>query len=114
MNVGFDQGLELFTGLRRLGKKAWMLQYDEGGHGLGGQERMDYLIRMTQFFDHYLKGAPAPKWMVEGIPASMKGFDDGLELEPPGVAPGPGLLTPEEQKKVDSLQYRKPVTVIIN
>jgi hypothetical protein len=75
---------------------------------------MDYLIRMTQFFDHYLKGAPAPKWMVEGIPAKMKGIDDGLELEPKGVEPGSGLLTPEEQKKVDALQHRKPITVIIN
>jgi hypothetical protein len=23
---------------------------------------------MHQFFDHYLKGAPAPKWLEEGIP----------------------------------------------
>jgi len=29
----------------------------------------------------------------------MKGVDDGLELEPKSVEPGPGLLTPEEQKK---------------
>ena len=23
---------------------------------------------MHQFFDHFLKGAPAPAWMTEGIP----------------------------------------------
>ena len=23
---------------------------------------------MQQFFDHYLKGAPAPAWMEKGIP----------------------------------------------
>jgi len=23
---------------------------------------------MNQFFDHYLKGAPAPEWMEKGIP----------------------------------------------
>src|SRR5258708_1899627 len=33
-NVGFGQGLEFFTALRRAGKKAWMLQYDNGSHGL--------------------------------------------------------------------------------
>jgi len=90
--VPFMQGVELFTALRRLGKRAWMLQYDEGSHGLGGKNYRDYLIRMTQFFDYYLKEAPAPKWMTEGIPAKMKGIDSGLELEPSGVKPGPGLL----------------------
>jgi len=88
--VPFMQGVELFTALRRLGKKVWMLQYDKGSHGLGGQEYIDYLIRMTQFFDHYLKGSLAPKWMVEGIPAKMKGIDNGLELEPRGIEPIPG------------------------
>ena len=113
-DVVFDQGLEVFLGMRRLGKKAWMLQYDNGSHTVSGDASKDFTIRMRQFFDHYLRGAPAPKWMVEGIPAKMKGIDNGLELEPPGVEPGPGLLTPEEQRKVDSLQYRKPITVTIN
>jgi dipeptidyl aminopeptidase/acylaminoacyl peptidase len=97
--VPFMQGVELFTALRRLGKKAWMLQYDEGNHGLGGQQYIDYLIRMTQFFDHYLKGIPAPKWMTRGIPAKMKGIDDGLKLDYEMKSPGPGLLI-EEIKKV--------------
>ena len=35
---------------------------------------------MQQFFDHYLKDAPAPVWMVEGVPAVMKGKTLGLEL----------------------------------
>lgn len=110
----FSDAVEFFTGLRRLGKKVWMLQYDNEDHSLLGEAAaIDYTIRMRQFFDHYLKGAPAPKWMVEGIPASEKGIDDGLQLEPPGVEPGPGLLTPEEQKKVDSLMHRKPITVTI-
>jgi hypothetical protein len=32
---------------------------------------------MSQFFDHYLKGAPMPKWMKEGIPAVKKGKELG-------------------------------------
>ncbi|MFI5163251.1 MAG: alpha/beta hydrolase family protein [Sphingobacteriales bacterium] len=89
--VPFEQGVEFFTALRRLGKKVWLLQYDNGNHGVYGADADDFNIRMTQFFDHYLKGAQAPKWMVEGIPAKMKGIDDGLALEPRGVVPGPGL-----------------------
>jgi hypothetical protein len=29
---------------------------------------MDYTVRMQQFFDHFLKGAPAPEWMEKGVP----------------------------------------------
>jgi dipeptidyl aminopeptidase/acylaminoacyl peptidase len=91
-NVPFEQGLELFLALRRLGKKSWMLQYDGLGHGLEQQAFIDFTIRSQQFFDYYLKAAQAPKWMIEGIPASMKGIDDGLELDPPKIEPGLGLL----------------------
>ncbi len=48
--VPWMQSVEFFTGLRRLGKKAWMLQYDQGGHGVGGQDAIDFAIRLTQFF----------------------------------------------------------------
>jgi dipeptidyl aminopeptidase/acylaminoacyl peptidase len=79
----WGQSFELFTALTRLGKPVWLLQYDGEGHVLDKEEdQRDFTIRLTQFFDHYLKGAPAPKWMIEGIPASKKGIDDGYELEP--------------------------------
>ncbi len=32
--VPFTEGVEFFTALRRLGKKVWMLQCDEGDHTL--------------------------------------------------------------------------------
>jgi hypothetical protein len=32
---------------------------------------------MMQFFDHYLKDAPAPVWMKEGVQAIKKGIDRG-------------------------------------
>ncbi|MES2107993.1 MAG: prolyl oligopeptidase family serine peptidase [Bacteroidota bacterium] len=82
--VRYTQGIEFFTALRRLKKKAWMLQYDEGEHGLpkNTPESIDFTIRVKQFFDHYLKDAPPPRWMVDGIPASMKGIDPGYELIP--------------------------------
>jgi hypothetical protein len=68
---------------------------------------------MTQFFDHYLKDKPAPLWMLDGVCASRRGIDTGLELDSTGRTPGPGLLTPEEQRKVDSLMTRKPITITL-
>lgn len=85
--VPWTQSIEFFTGLRRLGKKVWMLQYDEGGHGLGGKEAVDFTIRITQFFDHYLKEMPPPKWMTRGIVAKLKGLESGYELDTSGITP---------------------------
>jgi dipeptidyl aminopeptidase/acylaminoacyl peptidase len=83
--VPWGQGVEFFIALRRLDKPVWMLQYDEGGHGNESErDKMDYTIRLTQFFNHFLKGAPAPKWMTQGIPATMKGIEAGYTLEPAG------------------------------
>lgn len=62
--VPFQQGLEWFTALKRTGKKVWMLQYDKEFHGINQHKnQLDFTIRMKQFFDHYLKGAPQPAWM---------------------------------------------------
>lgn len=88
-DVPHQQGIELFTALRRLGKKAWMLQYDRGGHAIvDNKGQADYAIRMFQFFNYYLKGELPPKWMTRGVPAAMKGKDDGLALDfRPGATP---------------------------
>jgi dipeptidyl aminopeptidase/acylaminoacyl peptidase len=67
--VDWNQGIEYFNTLRRLGKPVVMLQYKGENHGLrkpANQE--DYTLRMKEFFDHYLLGKPAPKWLEEGIP----------------------------------------------
>jgi hypothetical protein len=85
-SLGEDQTRQLFIALRRLGKKVWCPKYDIGGHTLDDLlEQKDYTIRYTQFLDHYLKDAPAPRWMTRGIPASMKGIDMGYELDPSGT-----------------------------
>lgn len=76
------QAAPWFIALRRLGKKVWMLQYDAEGHSLvNPTDQMDYSVRLNQFFDHFLKGTPAPKWMTQGVPASKKGIDSGFELD---------------------------------
>ena len=76
--VPWYQGIEFFTGLRRLQKPAWMLNYNEADHWpTKMRDKQDFQIRLAQFFNHYLKGEPMPKWMKEGIPAVDKGVDLG-------------------------------------
>ncbi len=71
--VPHQQGIELFTGLRRLGKPVWMVVYNGEGHNLTGRNNAkDLSIRMYQFFDYYLKDAPVPIWMKEGRTAVEK------------------------------------------
>jgi dipeptidyl aminopeptidase/acylaminoacyl peptidase len=78
--VPWYQGIEYFTALRRLGKPVWMVNYNDELHGINERRnRKDWTIRMAQFFDHYLKGAPAPVWMKEGVPATLKGVNWGLD-----------------------------------
>jgi dipeptidyl aminopeptidase/acylaminoacyl peptidase len=78
--VPWYQGIEFFTALRRLDKKVWMLQYNDEDHNLvERRNRKDLSIRLSQFFDHYLKGAPPAKWMTEGVPATVKGIEWGTE-----------------------------------
>jgi dipeptidyl aminopeptidase/acylaminoacyl peptidase len=86
-SVPFLQAIEMYLAMKRAGKKVWLLQYDDSDHSFFHEDRVDYTIRMKQFFDHYLKDAPAPKWMTHGIPAVEKGKDDGLDLDLPGVQP---------------------------
>ena len=79
--VPWYQGIELFTALKRLGKVAYLLQYNGEAHNLTQRKNMlDLSIRMQQFFDHYLKDAPMPVWMKSGLPATEKGKTWGLEV----------------------------------
>ena len=79
--VPWYQGIELFTGLRRLGKKVWMLNYNGEAHNLVERKnKKDIQIREQQYFDWLLKGEPAPRWITEGVPAIRKGKDWGFEL----------------------------------
>ncbi|MBT8218699.1 MAG: prolyl oligopeptidase family serine peptidase [Bacteroidia bacterium] len=79
--VPWYQGIEFFGALRRLGKPAWMLNYNDEPHWpVKKQNRIDFNIRMQQFFDHYLKGAPIPVWMDKGVSPINKGINQGLEL----------------------------------
>lgn len=77
--VPWYQGIEYYTAMRRLGKKVWMLNYNNEAHNLVERKnRKDIQIREQQFFDYLLKGEKPAKWITEGVPAIMKGKDMGL------------------------------------
>ena len=67
--VPWYQGVEFYLALRRLGKEVYLFDYNGEPHGLRKRpNQKDYTIRLQQYFDHYLKGAPAPAWMEKGVP----------------------------------------------
>lgn len=79
--VPWYQGIELFTAMRRLGKKVWMLNYNGEAHNLVQRNnKKDISIREQQFFDWLLKGEKPAKWITEGVPAVKKGKEWGLEI----------------------------------
>lgn len=76
--VPWYQGIEMFMGLRRLGKPAWLLEYNDEAHNLRQRRnRKDLSIRLQQFFDYYLKGAPEPSWMKNQLSILRKGQEFG-------------------------------------
>jgi dipeptidyl aminopeptidase/acylaminoacyl peptidase len=71
--VPFSEGVQLFAALRRLGKPAWLINYNGQPHNLSRQaDKKDWSVRMMQFFNHYLKDEPAPDWMINGVKAVDK------------------------------------------
>ncbi|HLG41591.1 MAG TPA: prolyl oligopeptidase family serine peptidase [Chitinophagaceae bacterium] len=81
----WDQGLFMFQSLWRLNKPAWMLEYEREGHGLNNIENQkDLTVRVLQYFNHYLKNAPAPVWMTRSITARLKEIENDYELDPAG------------------------------
>ncbi len=67
--VPWYQGIEMYLAMRRLDKDAVFLQYrDEPHHLQEYANRLDYAIKMKEYFDHYLRGEEAPKWITDGVP----------------------------------------------
>ena len=74
--VPWYQGIEFFVAMRRLGKEAYMVNYNGDAHNprkYANQKDIDR--RMQEFFAARLLGAPEPEWMRRGIPYIEKGRD---------------------------------------
>ena len=79
--VPWYQGIEYFLALRRLGKECYLLNYNGEPHNLAKKANArDFAVRMFQFFEHHLKGKPAPEWMVKGVPFADRDKEkDGIK-----------------------------------
>jgi dipeptidyl aminopeptidase/acylaminoacyl peptidase len=74
--VDWMQGLEFYNAARRLDKRAVLLSYPGEGHHLSREaNQKDFQTRMKQWFDHFVKGEPAPEWIKEGIPYLEKTYN---------------------------------------
>lgn len=94
--VPWYQGIEFFVALRRLGKEAYMINYNGDEHNPTKRaNQLDIDRKQLEFFGHHLRGEARPAWMERGIPFLEKGRDQ-LRLSAPSkvgeVAPnsGPG------------------------
>ena len=86
--VPWYQGIEWFVALRRFGKEAYLLNYNNDGHNPRKRaNQKDVDRRMQEFFGHHLKGEPKPEWMRTGIPFLQKGRD---QLGAPASTAGNG------------------------
>jgi dipeptidyl aminopeptidase/acylaminoacyl peptidase len=75
--VPWYQGIEFFSALRRLGKEAYMFNYNTEKHGLRERENQKHwTIHQDEFFDHFLLGKPRPEWMDKGVPYTERGKRD--------------------------------------
>jgi dipeptidyl aminopeptidase/acylaminoacyl peptidase len=75
--VPWYQGIEFNMAMRRLGKEAYMFNYNGEAHGLRNRDNMKHwTVHMDEFFDHYLLGKPRPSWMDKGVPFLERGTRD--------------------------------------
>jgi dipeptidyl aminopeptidase/acylaminoacyl peptidase len=89
--VPWYQGIEMFVAMRRLGKEAYLINYNGDGHNPTKRaNQLDVAMRQMQFFDHHLRGLPAPEWMQKGIPFLQK----GRQFAAPAVTEENGAVTP--------------------
>jgi len=90
------QGVEFYNALRFLKKPVIFLSYEGEGHGFTRYDNQyDVEVRMHQFYDHYLKGAPQADWIANGVPFIKKKTPTGAAAQPVQLmGGGAGLGTP--------------------
>ena len=89
-SVEWLQAVEFYNGLRWNGKNVILMSYPGEPHHLTKYENQkDFQIRMRQFFDHYLRERPAPRWMESG--RSLLEKERHLEMVRPRRDGGGGI-----------------------
>ncbi len=69
--VPWEQSIELYLAMRRAGKDVLFLQYrDEPHHLQRYPNKIDYTIRMKEYYDYHLRGMEPAAWIKDGVPYS--------------------------------------------
>lgn len=67
--VDFNQGVELYITMRRMGKPHVMLVYEGENHSLARREnQIDYATRAFEWHRHYTLGEEPRDWIESGLP----------------------------------------------
>ena len=67
-SVDWHQGIEMYNLARRANKPFVLLVYPGENHGLAKKpNQVDYHRRILEWFDHHLRGTPAPAWIAKGV-----------------------------------------------
>ena len=75
--VPWYQGIEFFTALRRLGKEAYMFNYNGEKHGLRERENQKHwTVHHGRVLRPLPAGRPRPEWMDKGVPYLERGKRD--------------------------------------
>jgi dipeptidyl aminopeptidase/acylaminoacyl peptidase len=90
----WHQDIELYNSARRAGKPVVMLVYEGENHAVAQKaNQLDYHRRINAWFDHYLKGEPAPEWITQGVTVlererelKRSGKDPAVAGKDPGTA----------------------------
>lgn len=95
-SVEWLQGVEFYNALRFLGKSIIYLSYEGEAHGFTRYDNQyDVMVRMHQYYDHYLKGEPAADWIENGLPFLKKKAPTGAAAQPVTLmGGGAGVGTP--------------------
>jgi hypothetical protein len=104
------------------GSSSWA--YNAEDHGLRQRKNQrDWTRRMQEYFDHHLKGAPAPEWMRRGVPyhermaekiphapSYREAIDAGLIRPAEATASRPAEATaPTEEPTAEPATTERPV-----
>jgi hypothetical protein len=96
--VDFNQGVTYYNHLRDLGKDVILLEYVGENHGLARPaNQKDYNLRMTEWFDTFLRDQPAPAWLKDGVPRlKMEEHlkERRLLVDPKATPPTPPKIVP--------------------
>ena len=79
--VPWYQGIEFFSAMSRLGKEAYLFNFNGEKHCLRERENQKYwTVHQDEYFDHFLLNKPRPSWMDTGVPYLERGKRDVKEL----------------------------------